>query len=89
MAFINSDIDKLRECGNHIIQYSNDYMELMNELMKKMEDVSNNNVWHGVSANKFIENIKRDKIQYTAMGNSLKGFGQTIVNFSNDLSGVK
>ncbi|MBQ8131302.1 MAG: hypothetical protein IJ193_02295 [Bacilli bacterium] len=89
MAFINSDIDKLRECGNHIIQYSNDYLEVMNELMKKMENVSNNNVWHGESANKFIENIKKDKVQYTAMGNSLKSFGQTIVNFSNDLSGVK
>ncbi len=89
MAFINSDIEKLRECGNHIIQYSNDYMEVMNELMKKLEDVSKDNVWHGVSANQFIENMKRDKIQYTAMGNSLKCFGQTIVNFSNDLSGVK
>ncbi len=89
MAFINSDIDKLRECGNHIIQYSNDYLVVINELMSKLENISNKGVWCGEGANKFVENVKSDKAKFIAMSKTLKLFGKTIVNFSDDLAKVK
>ncbi len=89
MAKINVDIDALRESGNNVIRLSKDYNNVIEEMMKKLENISENHVWNGNSAVAFVEKVKREKKDFVELGKSLNSFGNSIVRFSDDLSGVK
>lgn len=84
MARVNVDTNKMRECGSNIVNLSREYLSIVNALFTRLSKVNQNGEWSGVSADKFIENISKNKNSYISLGNQLKQYGDVLIQSANE-----
>ncbi len=84
MARVNVDTNKMRECGSNIVNLSKEYLSIVNALFTRLSKVNENGEWSGVSADKFIENVNKNKNSYISLGNQLKRYGDVLIQSANE-----
>lgn len=85
MARVNADTNKMRECGSNIVNLSNEYLSIINTLFTRLSKVNQNGEWSGFSADRFIENVNKNKNSYISLGNELKKYGDVLIQNANVL----
>lgn len=84
MARVNVDTNKMRECGSNIVNLSKEYLSIVNALFTRLSKVNENGEWSGLSADKFIENVNKNKNSYISLGNQLKRYGDVLIQSANE-----
>ena len=84
MARVNVDTNKMRECGSNIVNLSKEYLSIVNALFTRLSKVNENGEWSGLSADKFIENVNKNKNSYISLGNQLKRYGDVLIQSANN-----
>lgn len=81
MAEINVDTEKMRNCGNEIIDLVEEFKATLDAMFTRIENVPlNTKEWVGDSANLFASLANKDKIQYYNYATSLYKYGKYLVD---------
>lgn len=88
MAEIKVDTIKMRECGNDIMQISNEIGSELDNLFDRITKMPIKTFeWTGLAAQAFASKAKLEKIQYVELKNSLYQYGKYLVEQANRLDG--
>lgn len=80
----NVDTNKVRECGEDIIQLSTELNELFASLFERLILIpTTTKEWMGESANVFVENVKHDKLQYDRLKEAIYSEGKLLVEYAD------
>lgn len=83
MNIFEVDTIKMRECGQSIIDISNELNELFDGLFSRISNMPIKTFeWVGDSANAFVKTSKIDKIQYLTFDNEIYKLGKFLVDNS-------
>ncbi len=86
MAEIKVDTVKMRECGNDIMQISNEIGSELDNLFERLTNMPTKTFeWTGSAAQAFATRAKYEKIQYVELKNSLYQYGKYLVEQANRL----
>ncbi len=85
MIDLNINTNKLRECGQDIIQLEKEYVQLINELFNRIEQVPTvTEEWLGVSSLRYSKQVGTEKEPYLLYGQELKRIGDFLVQLADD-----
>lgn len=85
MAKINTDANKLVECGEDIISLCEKYNQQIELLFSKLEKIPQT-CWTGDSANLYVSQVKRDKSQFIDFGNKIAAYGNVLKSAGNNIN---
>lgn len=86
MAQIEADTNKMRECGNDIMQLAIEIGEQFNNLFNRIQNMPvKTGEWTGVAASTFVSSVLSEKAQYMQLKDELYNYGKYLVEGSNDL----
>lgn len=86
MKLTYADTKMINEIGKDIIKLSNEYNLIITEFFKKMTTFPyETNIWTGKKAEKYAEYISLDKKQYMDFADSIKSFGNKLINTAEDI----
>lgn len=83
MIYVKHDTNKIKECGQEIIDLANQYETLINSIFERLNNIDE--AWRGDDANKFISEISSEENQYIKFGNSLKQYGKALTEVSESV----
>lgn len=87
MNDINIDTSLLDECGRDIVSLSGEINTVIEDIFTSFETISkNDSAWVGVSADKFIENSKQDKINYVEFNNGIRDMGKQLIDYAQTVN---
>ncbi len=79
------DTDKIKEKGDKIVKYANDYKQLINKLFNIILCGSNiDQAWVGEAADKYKKIISLDKEDYLDFGDNIKKFGNYLQKYAKE-----
>lgn len=86
MANINVDTSKMRECGENIMELSNELGENFEQLFTRLTNMPAKTFeWVGSSANNFSMIANIEKSDYVKLKNNIYRFGKHLVESANSL----
>lgn len=89
MENINIDTQKIRECGQDIMNLSVELNEIITVLFDHINTLNNKTgEWQGSSATKFIAAAGVDKIQYLKMKESIYQSGKYLTTYADSMERV-
>ena len=87
MAKVTVNANKLIECGEEIVNLSEEYNDLINNLFDKLSKIPQT-CWTGESANQYVSIVSKDRNIYTGFGKGLITYGNAIKAAGNNLNYV-
>lgn len=84
MATIDVNTTKLIDCGNDIIKKATQCSILLNELFNELGNI-NKTAWIGVTADRYANQVRVQKVQYQRLTNALINYGKAIKNAGDKL----
>lgn len=86
MAQIEADTNKMRECGNDIMQLAIEIGDQFNNLFNRIQNMPvKTGEWTGVAASTFVSSVLAEKAQYMQLKDELYNYGKYLVEGANDL----
>lgn len=86
MANINTDTQKLRECGNSLMVLSNDLGENLEEMFTRIINVPLKTYeWVGESANRFSKITNAEKQNYINLKNQIYLYGKYLLETAENI----
>lgn len=89
---LNVDTNKIKTAGEDIKTIARDYIDIVNDVYNKIQNMSNNAVWISESsdgaANKFISATLKDRPSAIALGKEMLDVGNKISNYATDLNAI-
>lgn len=79
MATINVNTAKMIDCGNDIIKKTTECNNLLTEIFNELANL-NKTSWSGSTADKYVEQVRIQRVQYKNLTNSLINYGNIIKN---------
>lgn len=84
MAEIYVDTEKMRNCGNTILELVEEFKKTLDATFTRIENVpTNTKEWIGDSSKLFAELANKDKIQYYGYATSLYKYGKYLIDCAN------
>lgn len=84
MAEIYVDTEKMRNCGNTILDLVEEFKQTLDAIFTRLENVpTHTKEWIGDSSTLFVELAKKDKVEYYAYANSLYKYGKYLIDCAN------
>ncbi len=79
MQKINVNTEKLKECGNDMLNLAIELNQQIDGLFNELTNIENT-CWNGYSANEFVRFCKLDKKQYVKFKNNLYKEGKFLLD---------
>lgn len=89
MENINIDTQKIRECGQDMMNLSVELNEIITAMFDHINTLNNKTgEWKGNSATRFIEYAGVDKIQYLKMKEAIYQSGKYLTTYADSMERV-
>ena len=75
MSIIECDTKKIHTCGEDIVSLSEDFEAIIENLFSNIMKLETDEIWVGDDAQKYIQNVVKDKDMYINLYNELKKLG--------------
>ena len=86
MKITTIDTNRVREIGQRISKYTNDYQNEINDLFKRLANVPHiTKEWVGTKSNVYFDLVALDKDLFIDFGNKLMKFGKMLDNISEQM----
>lgn len=86
MKITYADTSIIKDAGKKIIDLSNEYNLIITNFFKKLSTFPyNTKEWTGKPAEQYAEYVSLDKKQYTDFAETIKSFGNKIMNASDSM----
>ena len=79
---VNIDTQKMRNCGNDMLKLVEELRATYTNMFNELSNVSNSRVWIGDNAEKFINSLVKDKLEFMNYVNSLAKYGNYLLDSS-------
>ncbi len=77
---MNIDTDKIKKCGNDIINLSNDLSDIIETLYSRISNMPvTTGEWVGESAKNFAVKSNKEKVDAVELKNKIFSFGNTLI----------
>lgn len=80
MANINIDTIKIRECGNDLLQLSQEYGEIIDLLFRRIASMEQTGEMVGQAAQDISNIARNDKLQYLQFKKDLDGLAKILIH---------
>ena len=81
MLEVYADTEKMRSCGNDILQLVEEFKMTVNTMFTRIENIPvHTKEWVGESAQEFATKAMNDKIQYLNFANDLYKYGKYLLD---------
>ncbi len=79
---------KIKAQGEELKDIAKDYVRIIDDIYDKLARISDNGIWVGGSASKYIGYVKRDKESVRVLGSNINDLGNSIINYSNAIKNI-
>ena len=79
------DSNLLTEYSQELLKLVDDYNSLIYALYNELYNTSNNGIWVGTSADKWVASLANDKDKCSLLGKMLYAYGNSLTNLSNNI----